>query len=88
MAYLYPIKINREPQLIRYDEEKELDGPSLYLTDFAFIGSDPFSITELPFGRYLISIGRTRLETDEEHSNRVQGEENYMAEYNKRHGIN
>lgn len=91
--YAYPIKINREKQVIRFHEHKGIESNSLTLEDLQFVGQDKFSICEkevetgigcYPEG-YIITVYRSRLETDEEYNKRIASEEAYMAEYNKRH---
>lgn len=87
-AYAYPIKINREKQIIHFDEEREIESNSLTLAALQFIGDDPFSVHENEWGGYTISVSRSRLETDVECHTRVAREESYMAEYRKRHPAN
>ncbi len=87
MQYAYPITINRGFETIRFDEVVEIESNSLTLKDLAFVGGDSFSITELEWDGYSISVSRTREETEAERMSRVERAESYMREYNRRKSL-
>lgn len=82
--YAYPITIHRKPQLIHFQETRDIDDGMIHLLDLAFVGSDAFSIETTRNG-YQITVQRNRYETAEECERRVASEERYMVEYNARH---
>ena len=91
--YAYPIIIKREPQLISYQKEIELGtGSDSVLTlaklrEHGVTEEHSFWTYETDEGlhstNYLIIAGE-RLETPEELKIRIEKEEAYMVEYNKR----
>jgi hypothetical protein len=83
-AYAYPITIHREKQRVQYDETAIIEANSLTLKDLEFVGPDSFSVQEQEWGGYVITVSRSRMETDAERESRVAREESYMTEYNKR----
>ena len=89
-AYAYPIIIKRDHQKVRYSKNIELDDHVLTLEILSKLvtASERFCIVETDEGFYsktILSITGDRYETDEELTQRVEKEERYMAEYNKRH---
>ena len=83
-AYMYPIQIKREPQVIHFTEIVNFDEDRLTLEMLAFVGKDNFSVYENSLQQYEITVFRSRLETPEEVKRRVEKEEKYMEEYTKR----
>lgn len=86
-AYAYAIQVKPDHQTIIFEESKTIENDALYLADLAFIGADMFSIHERDWrdgGGYLISVRRSRLETDQERDDRVTRERAYMAEFLRR----
>lgn len=88
--YAYPIVIKKDPQLIRYNREVEIESDVLTLeivTENIKPG-ELFSVHQKDGGMFggphFLSIVGERLETPEEVAIRVEKEEKYMAEYNKR----
>lgn len=86
-AYAYPIIIKRNPQRIDYQETKEFDQTCFTLAELSFVGKDSFFITEDDWGGSTVTVYRSRLETKEELKSRVDREESYMREYNRRKSI-
>jgi len=95
-AYAYPIIIKREPQLVRFQKEIELGSGSdgvltlAKLREYGVTEEHAFWTRETDEGLYsttLLIISGARLETPEELKIRVEKEEAYMAEYNKRKAI-
>jgi hypothetical protein len=95
-TYMYPIKIKREAQEIRYFKEIELPDNSngvLTLDQLRqFVTEDErFSISEKGRGLYLsyvLQIWGERLETAEELKTRIEEQEQYnikQAEFQERH---
>lgn len=80
--YAYPITIRRKSQTIRWEETKEFENLSIAILQ-PFVGDLNFEVTE-GYGRYEVSVTRSRLETPEEVSRRVAGEVAYMKEYKRR----
>ncbi len=90
--YMYPIKIKREPQIVRYSKVVELEDSTLTLAMLRkYVSEDEhFSIIETDEGFYsktLLSISGNRSETDDELNSRVAKEENYMKNYNEFHKV-
>ena len=89
-AYMYPITVKKDKQIIRYIERHVLPDRLLDLSDIQkhIKEGDKFSITEIEQGVFCIetvlTVHKMRLETDEELNLRVNKELSYMAEYNKR----
>lgn len=88
-AYMYPIKIDREPKKVRYTKDIILEDAVLTLADLRkYVTEDErFSFFETDEGIYsktMLSISGERLETEEETKLRVEREESYMQEYNRR----
>lgn len=87
-AYAYPITIKRKKQLISFDERHEI-APPLTLELLAPIVEDnAFTIQEddAQFSNsYILTVHKSRLETDEEQTARIDKEKRYMIEYKKRH---
>lgn len=89
--YMYPIKIKREPQNIYYTREIELEKPCLTLAElrkYNITEDETFSIGEkyeAQFPTSVLYVSGWRIETSEEVSKRVEGEEKYMENYNKFH---
>lgn len=82
-TYMYEIKINREPQIVRYEEERKIESCLLQLSDLQFVGSDKFDIEcDSDKNVYTVTVYRERLETEDECSRRVLSEERYN-EYRK-----
>lgn len=89
-AYMYPITIKRDRQKIRYTIEVELEDSTLTLSILRmYVNEDEkFSIVETdegPYSKTVLFITKERYETDTELKARVEKEEAYMIEYNKRH---
>ena len=92
-AYAYPIQIKRERQKVRYHKSIKLENEGIFTIDELsklVTHDERFSIVEREynsmFGKDIfLSITGERLETDEELNARIEKEEKYMAEYNKRH---
>lgn len=84
-AYAYPILIRRENLQVHFLEERLIESDRLTLADLQFAGADKFTVSEAEDqAGYLVSVSRSRLETDEERDLRVAREEAYMAEYRRR----
>jgi hypothetical protein len=91
-AYMYPIKIKREPQKISYSKQIELKNEGVltlaelreYVTE-----DEEFSINEkensIYGNEYILSVWGKRMETDDEVKNRVAKEESYMKNYTEFH---
>ena len=89
-AYAYPIVIKREKQEVKDQREITLESRLFTLQDLRnhVAEGEMFSIDKMEgyFGDAIIlTVYKTRLETDEELRARVESEEKYMEEYNKRH---
>lgn len=87
-AYAYPIIIKPEKQVVKYSRQINLpDEPlSLSLLRDYVTEDDTFTITENDWSIYpVLTIFKTRLETDKEQQERVNKETAYTVEYNKRH---
>jgi len=90
-AYMYPIKIKREAQKIRYTKEYPLeDYGVLTLRELRkYVNEDEaFSIHDSDEGMqstYTLSVSGTRMETPEELALRVAKEELYMVNYKAFH---
>ncbi len=80
--YMYPIKINREPQRVSYDHKHQLNDIILSLDDLRkYVSEDEtFQID----GRMIYVYG-LRMETAKETESRVKREESYMKKYNEYH---
>jgi hypothetical protein len=87
--FLYPIKIKKWPQSILFEEYHVFQTNKFKLSDLNFVGDDSFtfeptkSLLDASSG-CLLTVAKTRLETDLEMAARVAKEETYMEEYNKR----
>jgi len=81
--YAYPIQIKKEKQSINFQETKTFE--TLTIKELSpFVGEFPFDIEQDRYDFYEVTVYKSRLETIDERDIRVQGEENYMVEYNKR----
>ena len=91
-AYMYPIIIKREPQFVRYNRKVELETDILTkdLINKNVSDDEIFSIQEeynSQFPTFYLSISSKRLETEKEFEERLNRQEEYMIEYNKRHNL-
>lgn len=92
-AYMYPIVIKKDRQKVRYTKDIELDNDGVLTLSIlrTYVNEDEcFSIVEkrsVMGCAYLLRVSGQRLETKDECTARVEKEEKYMAEYNKRHNI-
>lgn len=88
-AYMYPIIIKREPQIISVRKTIELDDSTLTLAQLMRYGVTndcKFQIVEDSYsGEYRLYIYSKRLETQKEVDKRVAKEESYMKNYNNFH---
>ena len=91
-AYMYPIQIKREPQIIEVKRKVDLEGDTLTLADLKEYGvteEDSFRIIEEENNRtYSLYIYSQRLETQDEVEARVAKEEQYMKNYTAFHQRN
>jgi len=89
--YMYPIKVSKKKQHVKVIEQHTLENGLLTLADLRqyLKEGDKFSISEIESGVFsyetILTVHKTRLETNEERDLRVNRELSYMAEYNKRH---
>lgn len=83
-AYAYPIRINRNREMVRFEENVTLQDDWLTLPALAFVGNDTFTVGQDECGLWVICVNRQRPETDEEMNARIARGESYMAEYNRR----
>ena len=92
-AYAYPIQIRPHHLSVGFEEIRTIDDRNfLTLEDFAFIlPGDVFFVGaggEDGWGcGYVITVRRTRLETDAERDTRVARETAYMQEYTRRQAL-
>mgnify|MGYP000987921333 CR=1 FL=1 len=90
-AYAYPIEIKNTPQVIKYDRVVDIgDGVlTLPMLNELVTEDESFSVLEkensIYGSSYVLCVSGSRLETEDELRIRVEREEKYMAEYNKRH---
>jgi hypothetical protein len=88
-AYAYPINIDRNNKEIQYTDRYELDNDSLVISDLSsIVGNDRFSIdSEELLDGYVVTVYRSKLESDEVRDKRVAKEVRYMEEYTRRKAI-
>lgn len=85
-AYAYAIKIDRNRQTVSETLHRKLPDEELSLSDLRDLGVKETDTFYIASDEKTMLIYRKRPETDEEMSKRIAKEENYMKEYNKRHG--
>lgn len=89
--YAYPIIIDRNKKKIRYSRTIVLDNEPLTLDQLSKMLTPEESFTvyqddEVYGPKFVLDVTGERLETDEEFKVRIEREEKYMIEYNRRHG--
>lgn len=90
-----PIQIKRSRQTVSYEESRTVDGSTLLtLKDLEWIGGDAFSVKapdpeEEGYcgGCVVITVYRSREETDEEMQTRIAREEHYVSDYISRQRV-
>lgn len=82
--YMYPIKINRELEIVRYDKVFDLEELELSLDQLKQYVSNDETFT-IDNDNYKIYVYGKRFETNEEFEARVAKEEQYMINYTKFH---
>ena len=91
-AYAYPITRVMHKKEVRFTEEVKFDAEHMFSKeDFEVAGDDLFHIEydetyggQFPDRQLVMTIHRTRMETDDEFQNRFNREEEYMKEYYRR----
>ncbi len=91
--YMYPIKINIEPQMVSYEKKFDLGYDSTLtlsqLLEFGVTNENSFQIIEEEnTQRYTLYINGKRIETKQETEIRVKREEAYMKGYIEFHSRN
>lgn len=89
-AYAYPIKIDRNRKIFTENVYHTLSDEWMTLADIKdLVGDNRFSIEagceeNVVEQSIILCVEKERVETDEEYESRIQQEEAYMAEYERR----
>lgn len=83
--YAYPITINLDRQIVKYSVDHKIYEDPLTLKILTrIVGDNEFSIENVDYKEYDVTVFKTRYETDEEMNSRIAREQAYMNEYNRR----